>query len=91
MNMSYFNQYQLPTKSFEAKEDNYEDDVKLITKSILQYKFDYLKEEEINTIENELFNNNDETKLIKESDLLIGKDKYLKLKYFIRYKKKKWF
>ena len=33
--MSYFNQYQLPTKSFETKEDNYEDDVKLITKSIL--------------------------------------------------------
>ncbi len=27
--MSYYNQYQLPTKTYETKEDNYDDDVKL--------------------------------------------------------------
>lgn len=28
MSISYFNQYQLPNKTFETKEDDYEDDVR---------------------------------------------------------------
>lgn len=34
VNMSYYNQYQLPSKTYETKEDNYDDEVNLLIKSI---------------------------------------------------------
>ena len=36
-----------------------------------------MKEEELNTIENEIFNGNNETKLIKESDIIEGKNLFV--------------
>lgn len=58
MNMSNFNQYQLPIKTYETKEDN-NDDVNIIKNYKIQYEFDFLREEELNSIENEIFNEKD--------------------------------
>ncbi len=40
--------------------------------NIIQYQFDFLKEEELNIIENEVFNKNNDSKIIKDNDLLDG-------------------